>query len=149
MAKINLNARPAKVNEFIAHFNIPLYRNGYALMISTGLTSALGLVYWAVAARVYNSDNVGLNSMAIAIMTFLSGLAQLNLQEAMIRFIPRAGSRTLRFAVYAYATMIVLSLILGVIFCLGIAIWSPAMRFLITSPSSILWFAAAMVLWGI
>ena len=156
MTKINLNVlnalnvRPNNVvNEFIAHFNIPLYRNGYALMLSTGLTSALGLLYWAVAARAYQADNVGLNSMAISIMVFLSGMAQLNLQEAMIRFIPRAGTRALRMAVSAYATVIVLSLVIGTVFCLGISIWSPSLNFLIKSPTSILGFALTMVLWGI
>ena len=31
----------------------PLYRNGYALVASSGLTSALGLVFWVLAARLY------------------------------------------------------------------------------------------------
>src|SRR6266550_1264438 len=102
MTKITLNPRPVKVEEFMAHLRTPLYRNGYALMISTGITSALGLLYWAVAARVYQTDNVGLNSMAISVMIFLSGVAQINLQEAMIRYIPRAGARTFRLAVSSY-----------------------------------------------
>jgi O-antigen/teichoic acid export membrane protein len=149
MTKITLNLRPVKVDEFIAHLRTPLYRNGYALMISTGITSALGLLYWAVAARVYQTDTVGLNSMAISIMIFLSGVAQINLQEAMIRYIPRAGARTLRMAIYSYGVVIALSLLVGVIFCLGISLWAPALGFLVNSPTAILWFASAMVLWGI
>ncbi len=149
MAKIVSLPRTVKVDQFIAHLRTPLYRNGYALMISTVITSALGLLYWTIAARVYQTDDVGLNSMAISTMIFLAGVAQINLQEAMIRFIPRAGTHTRRMAFYAYGIVIALSLIVAVIFCLGISIWSPALSFLITSPSAILWFALAMVLWGI
>ncbi len=149
MAKIILVSKPLKVDQFIAHLRTPLYRNGYALMISTVITSALGLLYWTIAARVYQTEDVGLNSMAISTMIFLAGVAQINLQEAMIRFIPRAGTRTRQMALYSYGIVIVLSLIVSVIFCLGIAIWSPALSFLITSPMAILWFALAMVLWGI
>src|SRR5690349_124467 len=122
MAKIISLPKPLKVDQFIAHLRTPLYRNGNALMISTGITSALGLLYWTIAARVYQTDDVGLNSMAISIMIFLSGVAQINLQEAMIRFIPRAGARTLRMALYSYGIVIALSLIVAVVFCLGISI---------------------------
>lgn len=149
MTKIISISKSPKLDEFMAHLRVPLYRNGYALIVSTGITSALGLLYWTIAARVYEADEVGLNSMAISIMIFLSGVAQFNLQEAMIRFIPRAGARTLRMALYAYGIVLVLSLLVGVIFCLGIPLWAPSLSFLITSPSAILWFALAMVLWGI
>jgi O-antigen/teichoic acid export membrane protein len=149
MTKIISISKPLKVDQFIAHLRTPLYRNGYALMISTGITSALGLLYWALAARVYQTNDVGLNSMAISIMVFLSGVAQINLQEAMIRFIPRAGTGTQRLAIYAYGIVIALSLIVGIVFCLGISLWAPSLNFLITSPASILWFALALVLWGI
>jgi O-antigen/teichoic acid export membrane protein len=149
MANFETITKPVKVTEFLAHLRTPLYRNGYALMFSTGITSVLGFLYWAVAARTYQTDDVGLNSMAISILIFLSGVAQINLQEAMIRFIPRAGKRTLRLAVYAYGIVAVISILVGVVFCLGIPIWAPALSFLVNSPTAILWFAFALVLWGI
>lgn len=149
MAKTLLNPRPATVEKFVSHLRTPLFRNGYALMISTGITSALGLLYWAVAARTYDAESVGLNSMAISIMIFLSGVSQMNLQEAMIRFIPRAGKRTFRMAAYAYGIMIGLSLIVGIVFCLGIELWAPDLRFLLSSPAAILWFVLALAIWGI
>jgi O-antigen/teichoic acid export membrane protein len=148
MANFETITKPDKVAEFIAHLRTPLYRNGYALMFSTGITSVLGFLYWAVAARVYQTDDVGLNSMAISIMIFLSSVAQINLQEAMIRFIPRAGVRTLRLVLYSYGIVAVLSILVGIVFCLGISLWAPALSFLIDSPGAILWFAFALMLWG-
>lgn len=141
-------SRTARFDEFVAHLRTPLYRNGYALMISTGVTSLLGLLYWAIAARVYQTDDVGLNSMAISILIFLSGVSQVNLQEAMIRFLPRAGKRTFWLVIYTYGTATVLSMLVGAIFCLGISLWTPGLAFLVNSPATILWFVVAMILWN-
>src|SRR4051812_13598498 len=88
--------------QLMMHLRTPLYRNGYALILSTGITSALGLLYWAVAAKFYQTENVGLNSAVISIMIFLSGISQINLQETMIRYIPIVGSQTRRMVIYTY-----------------------------------------------
>src|SRR5512142_3301344 len=95
----NVSARFADI---VAHLRTPLYRNGYFLILSTIMTSVLGFGYWALAANLYKTEDVGLNSAAISVMIFLSGIAQLNLQEAMIRYIPLTGKRTFRFVAFSY-----------------------------------------------
>ena len=77
------------------HARMPLYRNAYALILSDTSNSALGIVYWTLAARVYTTEQVGLNSAAISTMVFLAGIAQLSartsipLARALAPFIPR------------------------------------------------------------
>ncbi|MFN8528584.1 MAG: hypothetical protein U0670_08230 [Anaerolineae bacterium] len=142
-------AKSPRVAQILEHLRTPLYRNGYALIVSTGITSLLGLLYWAVAARLYTPENVGLNSSAISIMIFLSGIAQINLQETMIRFIPQSGTRTLRLIASAYGMVILLSAIVALVFCAGIPLWAPSLSFLVASPALIGWFTAALILWGV
>ena len=36
-----------------AHLRTPLYRNSYALVANTIVTSGLGVLYWLVAARLF------------------------------------------------------------------------------------------------
>lgn len=134
-----------RINTVLEHLRTPLIRNGYALIISTGITSLLGLLYWFIAARVYSTENVGLNSTVISALLFLSGIAQLNLQETMIRFIPQAGRQTFRLVASTYGVVIVMSVIVGLIFCLGISIWSPALTFLAETPDAIAFFIFALV----
>jgi len=141
--------RRARLRGVIEHLRTPLYRNGYALIASTGITSILGLLYWAIAARTYDTETVGLNSSAISILIFLSGIAQINLQETMIRFIPQAGSRAARLILSAYAIVIVLSTAVAWIFCLGIPFWSPALGYLVESTASAIWFVFALILWSV
>src|SRR4051794_7969669 len=43
------------------HLNDPLYRTGYYLIIGTGITSLMGVAFWALAARSYDAHDVGLN----------------------------------------------------------------------------------------
>lgn len=85
------------------HLQTPLYRNAYALIVNTGLTSALGAVYWIVAARVADDTNeVGHVTALISAMMLLSTITQLNLVSVLIRFLPRAGSQTRRLIINSY-----------------------------------------------
>jgi O-antigen/teichoic acid export membrane protein len=81
----------------------PLLRNGYALLLNVGVTSALGFLYWIVAARTYTAVHVGLSSTAVAVVQFLAGLAgQPSIANALTRFLPRAGPDATRLTVLAY-----------------------------------------------
>jgi len=149
MTKPQISFQTFSYQRVIAHLRTPLYRNGYALILSTGITSALGLLYWAVAAKFYTTEHVGLNSAVISIMIFLSGISQINLQETMIRYIPMSGTTTRRFVIYAYLIVLAISALVGVIFCLGIQIWSPSLSLITTSPALAIWFVIAIMMWGV
>ena len=77
-------------------------RNGHMLTLSSLLTSALGAVYWAVAAHSYTTESLGRNYSAVAAMMLLAGVGQLNMTNVMIRFTPRAGQRSRRLVAAAY-----------------------------------------------
>ncbi|MCA0453698.1 MAG: polysaccharide biosynthesis C-terminal domain-containing protein [Chloroflexi bacterium] len=149
MRKLYFDRKSLSYKQLVEHLRTPLYRNGYALILSTGITSALGLLYWAVAAKFYQTEDVGLNSAVISIMIFLSSMSQLNLQETMIRYIPVAGRRTPRFVVMTYSVVIGLSALVGLVFFLGIPIWSPTLTFLTASPALAGWFIATVAIWGV
>src|SRR5205814_7849187 len=82
------------VDRLTDHLRLPLFRNGYALLFSGAATSGLGLLYWAVAARLYPLATVGLNSALLSAMLLLSCMAQLSLNNVLVRFIPAAGHDT-------------------------------------------------------
>src|SRR5687768_6815166 len=65
----------------------PLTRNGYALAVNAALTSALGLLFWVLAARLYPADEVGIGSALISSLITLSAAAQLNLGNVLVRFV--------------------------------------------------------------
>ncbi|MDX6665947.1 MAG: hypothetical protein QOG68_2153, partial [Solirubrobacteraceae bacterium] len=128
---------------------VPLYRNGYALIVSSGLTSVLGLVYWAVAARVYPPAAVGVCAGLISAMTLLANLAQLNLKSALNRFLPRAGPNAARFVRRSYVVAVVVAALSSLTFVAGLGIWSRSLAFIGERPGLALWFVAATMAWTI
>lgn len=92
----------AVIQSAMVHLRTPLYLNAYAMMASNLLTSALGVVYWGLAARLYSVDQVGLSSAVISTMLFLTGVAQLNLRAALVRLVPEAGEGVTRLVWIAY-----------------------------------------------
>ena len=72
----------------------PLYRNAYALMLNTVVNSGFGLLYWIFAAHTYAPDEVGRGNALVSLMMLVSVLTQFNFGQALIRFLPRAGTST-------------------------------------------------------
>ncbi|HEX9016725.1 MAG TPA: oligosaccharide flippase family protein [Chloroflexota bacterium] len=137
-------------SRIVSHLRVPLFRNAYALILSTGLTSGLGFVYWLVAARLYPPDVVGLNSAALSSMMFLAGLAQFSLTNVLIRFIPRAKTAALTLTDRATLLTVVAALVASLVFIFfGVDQWAPSLRFLRSSPLLEAVFALSTVTWGV
>ncbi|MGH9102822.1 MAG: phosphotransferase [Acidimicrobiales bacterium] len=127
----------------------PLLRNGHALVLSSGATSVVGLLYWAFAARSYDPATLGRNSVAISAMMFIGGVAQLNLTSALTRFIPGAGSRTRAFVLYAYGLSVAVSLVLSTAFLALVGTIAPSLGFLQATPSFAAWFMISSAAWAV
>lgn len=63
--------------------------NAVSIVGTTGTTSALGAVYWLVAAHQYPRDAVGLAAAGIAAMTFLGTVAVLGFGTLLVGEFPR------------------------------------------------------------
>ena len=131
------------------HIRLPLFRNGYALLFSGAATSGLGLLYWAIAARLYPAATVGLNSALVSAMLLLSGMAQLSLNNVLVRFIPVAGRDTRAIIVWSYLASALASMLLSVMFVIGVNTWSPALKFLLSEPAWLWTFTVAVVAWSL
>src|SRR5215212_5401236 len=115
------------IHPIFGHVTVPLYRNGYALILSSTTTSALGLVYWVLAARFYPTEVVGVNSAILSAMMFLSLVAQMNLGGMLIRFVPSAGWVTRRLIAWAYAASVLAALVVCGVFFLGVDFFAPSL----------------------
>ncbi len=112
------------------HLDDPLYRTGYFLILGTGITSLLGVAFWALAAHSYTARVVGLNAAAIAAMTLVAEACTLGLSAVLVRYLPVAGASTRKLVSRSYAVTITLALIVGLIAALSSGIWSPKLSFL-------------------
>ena len=93
--------------------------NALALMTATIGANGLGLVFWAVAAHLQPPDIVGRASAAIAALTLLAMIAQLNLTNVIVRLLPAAGKLGTRMVARTYLVVVVLSLLAGLVYCVS------------------------------
>ncbi|MEZ4727319.1 MAG: hypothetical protein R3E79_09320 [Caldilineaceae bacterium] len=149
MFTLKLYTKPGLPAQLLDHLRTPLYRNGYALILGSGATSALGLVYWALAARYYTADVVGIGSALISALALLAGVAMLSLTGVLVRFTPLAGGNTARLITAAYAISLVVALLVGWGFCHFAGAWSPKFSFLREERGWLVAFVGATMAWCI
>jgi O-antigen/teichoic acid export membrane protein len=118
-------------------------------MLNTVSVSGLGLLYWFLAARVYADRDVGLNSTAISTMMFLSGLAQLNMVNALYRFVPQFGGRLPGFVTTVYRVNIGMTVAVVGGFALVSHFFLAESSFLKDSLPITIAFAVSVTLYGI
>ena len=127
----------------------PSLRDGLALVLSNGLTSAVGLAYWVLAARLFPPAVVGVNSVAISTMMLLGGVAQLNMTYALLRFVPVAGRVARRLVVGGYLVGGAAAALVGAVFALGADLWAAELVDVAGRLPLVVFFVVATPLWSI
>lgn len=125
-----------------------MFRNAYALMLSTGVSAALGLGFWLVAARHYTEEAVGQGSAAIAAMRLLASLTATTMIGAVVRYVPRAGRATGALVWRAYALSSAVVCVACVVFLLTLDLWGPSYAPLGGVTAGLL-FTGACVAWAL
>jgi O-antigen/teichoic acid export membrane protein len=93
-----------------------LIQNAIALMISSGGSAIVGIVFWIVAARLFTTTQLGQATAEIAAMLLLATLAQLSFGSIFERFLPIAGEFTHDFVRRAYLLCTAFGLVLSVVY---------------------------------
>lgn len=130
-------------------FPSPLVRNGYALIASAAVTSALGIAFWVIAARVYSEEQVGIGGVLISVLLTLSSIAQLNFANSLNRFVPAAGARAGNLILFAYGAAAAASIVVALGFLVAIDLLVPELHFLTNSPLLAGCFVLAVAVWTI
>ena len=118
-------------------------------MTGTLLTSALGLVFWIVAANLYDDADFGVATTAIYTMMMLADVAALGLRSGLVRFLPlvrRAAGRTI---VWAYGLAALSAGLTGVGFLLGLDWWAPDLSALTATVLVFALFALSTACWAL
>lgn len=123
-----------------------MHRDGYSLVLAAGATSVFGFAFWAVVARSFPSDVVGVGSAAISSMMLLAGFSQVGLASVLVRFLPGAGPHTGRLLRVTYLLGTGSAGLLAVGFLLGQGVWAPSLDLLTGNTAWVAAFVAAAVI---
>jgi hypothetical protein len=114
-----------------------------ALLTSNATGAVLGLVFWAIAAHLFPTKDVGYGVAEIATMTGLASIAQLNLGVIFPRFLYAAGALAAAILRSGYATSIFMALAIGTVF----VTLTGHHDYIDRGAFSAVFFVAALVLW--
>jgi O-antigen/teichoic acid export membrane protein len=128
----------------------PAYRSSYALVANTLGTNLIGAAFWAVAARLYGPEALGRATALISGLMLVAILAQLNLGNMLMRFLPQMGAisagRLIRFS---YLITSLTALAGSVIFVTVLPRLSSEWHFVGGSAFLAVLFAVSVVVWEI
>jgi O-antigen/teichoic acid export membrane protein len=139
----------SRLRGVLAGWRAPQHRDGLALVVSSGLTSVIGLLYWVVAARLFPPEIVGINNTLISTMTLIAVGAQLNLGNALLRFVPVAERSARRLVFTCYAAGIVVAGAAGGIFALGAGWWAPVLQHAVGGGPLVAFFVLSTPVWTV
>jgi O-antigen/teichoic acid export membrane protein len=108
-------------------WQIPFYQNAYYLMSGNIINSALGFVFWIIAAQLYSSEVVGLGSAIISAFRLLALFAELGLGTSLVRYLPAAGKKGTAMINTCFTLSGLAVFIISLVFLSGLSLWSPAL----------------------
>ena len=126
-----------------------LTRNGYALIASSLITSALGMLFWAVATRSFTQEQVGIGAALIAAMTPLAHAAQFNFKNVLYRYAGTPGPQSRQLTRGIYLVSAAAAVVLGSGFAVLVPWIDPDLTDVFHSGWVAVGFVLALVIWTI
>jgi O-antigen/teichoic acid export membrane protein len=123
----------------------PLFTNAFYLWVNAAGAALTGFAFWALIARLYTADEVGIGSAAFSTLTLLAMLSHLGLGLALIRFLPETGAGGPRLANAMFTSSAVAAAVSSTVFLIGIPLWAPSLGFLREQPLYLLAFISFVI----
>jgi len=121
-------------SRLLALLRTRLYANAFYLWFNAAGAAVAGFAFWALVARLYNADDVGLGSAALSALTLLAMFSHLGLGLGLIRFLPESGNRGPRLVNSVFTTSAAAAVVLSAVFLAGVPLWAPRLDFLREQP---------------
>lgn len=123
-----------------------LYRNSLYLFISNALLAATGFAFWAIAARLFSADDVGIVSTIITAGTFIASASLLGLDHTLIHYLEKHKAKASAIINTAFSVVTCGVLVFSTIYLLIVPRATPELAFILSSPFWITMFTGLMLL---
>lgn len=129
-----------------------LLRNSVYIMLTTGINSILGYVFWVIVTRSFSASEVGVAGALIAAMTLIAAIADLGTSRALVQRLPQQAddaewSRTLTASVTTGGVAgLVMAVFAAVLILPAI---SSDLEIIGSSPGHVALFAVGVAVWSL
>jgi O-antigen/teichoic acid export membrane protein len=117
-----------------------LFRNSLNLMLSSGITSVFGFLFWIVVARSFDTAAVGLAGTLLSMSLLLSLLSMVGFDTIFMRFLGKSEQKNELLSGGLIGGSVA-SVVIATVFCLLLPLVSPELSFVTES----IWTVAAFV----
>lgn len=122
-----------------------LHANSLYIMIAQGLIAAFGFLFWLIAARLFDSEAVGVVGSLISVATLVTNISLLGFNNSLVRFLPKAADKNALINT-SMTVVIAASLISTILYVCGIRFFSPDLAFVTHEPVLLGLFLLSMTL---
>ncbi len=110
-----------------------LLKNAAYLFGVLVVSSLAGFITWAITARLYNQEDVGIATSVLSIAQLISLTATLGLGTGLVRFLSTAGNPA-QMVNTTFTVTGTASVILSLGYLMGIKLWAPSLHSLSQNP---------------
>jgi O-antigen/teichoic acid export membrane protein len=114
------------INRLIALRNQSLVTNAGYLMGIYIVNSIVGFLFWGVAAKFYNTEDVGLTSAVISAALLICSITDFGLSFSLIRYLTESPT-PVKFLNTIFTFEILTSVLAGIAYLAGISILTPSL----------------------
>jgi len=97
-------------------------------MLSTAVMAVLGFFFWIICARLFKSDQVGIATALISVVSLISSFSLLGLNNGIIRYLPTSEWKNQKINT-AFTLVTVASVLIAIIYLVFINYLSPKLLF--------------------
>ena len=97
-------------------------------MLSTGVMAVFGFFFWIINARLYSSEQVGIGTTLISIMTLISSFSLLGLGNGLIRYLPTSERKNEKTNT-SFTLVGLTSIFISIFFLVFLKTFSPKLLF--------------------
>lgn len=119
----------SQVSKLLNYLKDPLHSNSIYLIASTATNAIFGFFFWTMAARIYTPGDVGLATALVSAANMIAMFSGLGLGVGIIRFLP-AEKKKNNLINTAFTATSIFSVLLALIFIVGLNVWSSALSIL-------------------
>src|SRR5665647_2414281 len=105
-----------------------LYRNSILLMLSTAAVTVFGFFFWIINARIYSTEQIGLGTTLISIISLISGFSFLGLGTGLIRYLPTSDRKNTKINT-SLTLVSIMSILISIIYLVFMKTFSPKLLF--------------------
>ena len=118
---------PETFSTVVRQIRAPLITNSIYLLAGSFGSAALAFVFWTLAARMISPEAVGLVVAANSAINILVLLSDLGLGRGIVRFASSEVEKALDIVNSSVAIVWIASILLGIVFLIGIPLWAPGL----------------------